>query len=75
MRSTTLTPLLLASAYAHSLPELSITKRDRHTNGATNLLRRAVGTHQIEKRQGTLTTNIFNVMSWSLGGAYYANGT
>ena len=73
MRSTTLTPLLLASASA--LPELSISKRDKHNNGRTNVFARAVEAHNFEKRQtdDTVSTNIFNVLSWSAGGAYYTN--
>lgn len=73
MKSTTLTPLLLASASA--LPELTIQKRDKHTNGRTNVFARAVQAHNFEKRQtdGTVSTNVFNVLSWSAGGAYYTN--
>ena len=70
MRSLTWTPLLLASAYA--LPEISIEKRDKHTNGQTNYFRRAIP-GRLDKRQRTVETNIFNVLSWSSGGAYYAN--
>ncbi|KAK4624521.1 putative aspartic-type endopeptidase OPSB [Fulvia fulva] len=74
MRSTTLTPLLLASASA--LPELSISKRDKHNNGRTNVFARAVEALTFEKRQdGTVSTNVFNVLSWSAGGAYYTNIT
>lgn len=74
MRSTTLTPLLLASASA--LPELSISKRDKHNNGRTNVFARAVEALTFEKRQdGTVSTNVFNVLSWSAGGAYYTNST
>lgn len=70
MRSLTLTPLLLASAYA--LPEIHIDKRDKHNNGATNYFARAIP-GRLRKRQDTVETNIFNVLSWSSGGAYYAN--
>ncbi|KAK4502549.1 hypothetical protein PRZ48_005974 [Zasmidium cellare] len=72
MRSLTLTPLLLASACA--LPEIHIEKRDKHNNGATNYFRRAIP-GRLDKRQSTVGTNIFNVLSWSSGGAYYANLT
>ncbi|EME85045.1 uncharacterized protein MYCFIDRAFT_88648 [Pseudocercospora fijiensis CIRAD86] len=75
MRSLSFTPALAASALAHNLPQLNIQKRDRHNGGATNLYRRSVAGH-VEKRQdGTVSTNIFDVLSWSNGGAYYANIT
>lgn len=71
MRSLALSPLLLASA--HALPELSIAKRDRHTNGKTDLFARSIP--QFERRQdGTVGTNVFDVLAWSSGGAYYTNG-
>lgn len=65
-----MTPLLAVSAAA--LPEIFVSKRDRHTNGATSHFARGVG---IDRRAGgTLTTNVYDVLSWSIGGAYYANG-
>jgi hypothetical protein len=71
MRSIALTPLLVVSAAA-ARPEIFISKRDRHTNGATSFFARSVS---LEKRAGgTLTTNLYDVLSWSEGGAYYANG-
>jgi hypothetical protein len=71
MRSFALTPLLVVSAAA-ALPEILVSKRDRHTNGATSNFARSAG---VEKRAGgTLTTNVYDVLSWSIGGAYYANG-
>jgi len=63
---------LLATTYA--LPEISISKRDRHTNGATDHYKRSVQGH-LQKRAGTVSTNVYDVLSWSLGGAYYANVT
>jgi len=72
MRSLALTPLLVVSAAA-ALPEILVSKRDRHTNGATSNFARSIG---IERRGGgTLTTNVYDVLSWSSGGAYYANVT
>jgi hypothetical protein len=78
MRSlTAITPLLLASTHAHAhvpaLPQLSISKRDRHTGGATNHFARSIPLDLLQKRQDTVGSNIFNVLSWSTGGAYYAN--
>lgn len=67
MKSAFLAPLLAAGV--HSLPELFISKRDVHghaTNVARGLLRRA---------DGTVTTNVFDIASYSTGGAYYANCT
>ena len=74
MRSLAFAPLLLASAGAasHGLPEVAISKRDKHNGGATNIYRRSIPAH-IEKRQGTVSTNIFDLLAWSNGGAYYAN--
>jgi hypothetical protein len=71
MKSLALTPLLIVSAAA-ILPEISVSKRDRHTDGATaNFARSAL----LERRAGgTVGTNVFDVLSWSYGGAYYANG-
>jgi hypothetical protein len=70
MKSFALTPLLAASAAA-ALPEIFVSKRDRHTNGATSNFARSVG---IDRRAGTVGTNVYDVLSWSTGGAYYANG-
>jgi hypothetical protein len=71
MKSLALTSFLIASAAA-ILPEISIRKGDRHTNGATaNFARGAM----IERRSGGLVgTNPFDVLSWSSAGAYYVNG-
>jgi len=71
MKSLAVTSLLAVSAAA--LPELSISKRDKHNNGATANLARSVG---IEARAaGTLSTNTFDVLSWVNGGAYFVNVT
>lgn len=62
--------LLLSSAVAvHALPEVAITKR-RHAD---------VNPARLSKRQngdsgGTVDTNTYDVLTWSTGGAYYANG-
>ncbi|KAI5356986.1 Putative aspartic peptidase A1 family, aspartic peptidase, active [Septoria linicola] len=75
MRAPELAPLLLASAQA--LPELDIVKRDRHTGGRTDLFARSIpAPPNLTRRQdGTVGTNIFDVLAWSDGGAYYANLT
>ncbi|KAK5112865.1 hypothetical protein LTR85_011092 [Meristemomyces frigidus] len=60
-------PLLLAAS-VHALPELSISKRDAKlatSNVARGLVRRA----------GTVTTNVYDILTYSTGGAYYANVT
>lgn len=76
MRSLPVLSLLLASSTS-ALPELSISKRDRHTGGQTDLSARGVpALSRLRQRQdGTLETNIFDVLAWSSGGAYYANLT
>ncbi|SMR49739.1 unnamed protein product [Zymoseptoria tritici ST99CH_3D1] len=69
MRSRPIVSLLAASS-AYALPELSLSKRDRHNNGATTHYARSVG---LNKRADTVSSNIFDVESWSFGGAYYTN--
>jgi len=59
--------LLLAASTASALPELAITKRD------ANLKASGVG-RGLVKRGGTVETNVYDVLAWSSGGAYYANG-
>ena len=49
------------------MPELSVVKRDANL-AASHVARGLV------KRAGTVTTNVFDVLTWSSGGAYYANG-
>jgi hypothetical protein len=53
-------PLLASAAFA--LPEILIAKKHKH--GAKPVLR---------KRQGTVETNVFDIITYSTGGAYYAN--
>ncbi|KAK4539508.1 hypothetical protein LTR36_010853 [Oleoguttula mirabilis] len=60
-------PLLLAAS-AHALPELSISKRDAKL-ATSNVARGLV------KRGGTVGTNVFDILTYSTGGAYYANVT
>jgi hypothetical protein len=72
MRSTS--TLLLAATTAtavHALPELSISKRD------AQLQRSAVAKGVLKRDSnsgGTVETNVYDVLTWSTGGAYYANG-
>ncbi|CAK1359888.1 Candidapepsin-7 [Cercospora beticola] len=75
MRSLAALPLLLTSTSA--LPELSISKRDRHTGGQTDLSARGVPARSrlTPRQDGFIETNIFDVLAWSSGGAYYANLT
>jgi len=61
--------LSLSSAVVHALPEVAITKH-RHAD---------VNPDRLNKRQnsdsgGTVETNTYDVLTWSTGGAYYANG-
>lgn len=61
--------LLLASGVlAHSLPEISVHKRDKHTHGRTNDVARGM-----VRRAGTLETTVFSGVGFVSGGAYYAN--
>jgi len=72
--SYTLAQLLLLSSAVHALPELAITKK-RHADVNLARLRKRQnegntgGTHG-----GTVGTNVYDVLTWSTGGAYYANG-
>lgn len=64
-----LSPLLFLASTAQALPEVAITK---HRHADFNPAR-------LQKRQdsdtgGTVETNTYDVLTWSTGGAYYANG-
>lgn len=75
--------LLTASSLVSALPEITISKRDRHSNGATqNVARGLLTSRGLTKRQSsggsggsTVITNVYDVDTWSLGGAYYGNVT
>jgi DTW domain-containing protein YfiP len=71
MRTTTAqaAQLLLFSGAVHALPEVSITKH-RHADVNPARLRR----RQTGDTGGTVETNTYDVLTWSTGGAYYANG-
>lgn len=65
MRSTQLAcELLLLASTTYALPELQIAKRHKH--GARPIL---------QKRQSAIGTNVYDVLTWTTGGAYYANIT
>ncbi|KAK1078854.1 hypothetical protein LTR33_006883 [Friedmanniomyces endolithicus] len=69
MRTTTPSLALLATT-AHALPELFIAKRDAALQAsplARGLVKRQSG--------GTVETNVFDILTYSDGGAYYANVT
>lgn len=61
--------LLLFSSIAHALPEIAITKHRHADVNPARLKRRQNG-----DSGGTVETNTFDVLTWSTGGAYYANG-
>ncbi|TKA71716.1 hypothetical protein B0A55_10833 [Friedmanniomyces simplex] len=70
MRTATPSSLALLATAAHALPELLITKRDadlRTSPVARGLLKRQGG--------GTVETNVYDILTYSSGGAYYANVT
>jgi hypothetical protein len=67
MRASVTSSLLLLNTAVHGLPEIAIAKH-RHADFNPARLR---------KRQddgGTVETNTYDVLTWSTGGAYYANG-
>jgi hypothetical protein len=62
--------LLLSSAAAvHALPEVAITKHRHADVNPAKLSRRQTGDNG-----GTVETDTYDVLTWSTGGAYYANG-
>lgn len=68
--STLLTAAVTVATTVSALPEVAITKRDEE-------LKASERARWVEKRadgDGTLETNVFDVATWSTGGAYYANG-
>jgi len=73
MRTTTTQAahlLLLSSAAAvHALPEVAITKHRHADFNPARLSKRQNG-----DSGGTVSTNTYDVLTWSTGGAYYANG-
>ncbi|KAI7370714.1 hypothetical protein KC354_g1069 [Hortaea werneckii] len=73
-RRTTAVLLTAAAAAAttvSALPEIPITKRD----GELKASERARGVEKRADGNGTVETNVFDVRTWSTGGAYYANVT
>ena len=60
--------LLFSATYA--LPEILITKRD-----AKRFVKSPDISDLIKREGGTVGTNVFEVLTWNFGGAYYANGT
>ncbi|KAI7205546.1 hypothetical protein KC316_g187 [Hortaea werneckii] len=69
------TGILLAAAATtttvSALPEIAITKRE----GELKASERAHGVVKRADGDGTVETNVFDVATWSTGGAYYANVT
>ena len=66
---------LLLAAYVYALPEAPLTKkrnRDRaHDDPTAKLMRRdALGRRQDDDG---VTTNVYDIITYSAGGAYYAN--
>jgi hypothetical protein len=59
-----LTTALLFGAATAALPELAISK---HKSVGLNPAR-------LRRRAGTVGTDVYDVLTWSSGGAYYANG-
>ena len=58
-----------SSAAVLALPEVAITKH-RHADFNPALLSK----RQNDDSGGTVETNTYDVLTWSTGGAYYANG-
>ncbi len=62
MRSTLVACELLLASAAVALPEISIAKRRKH--GALPVMK---------KRQNAVGTTVYDIVTYSTGGAYYAN--
>lgn len=69
MKVSTIQALLSCAATAHALPEIAIAKH-RHADVNPARLKR----RQDSDTGGTVETNVYDVLTWSTGGAYYANG-
>lgn len=71
MRSSLPVELLLLATSVRALPEIGLKKRDRHNGGKTADV--ADGMVKVKRQDDTLDTNIFNIITYTTGGAYYAN--
>ena len=72
--SYNLAQLLLASTAVHALPEIAIAKRRHADVNAARLRKRQTEGNGGSTHGGTVGTNVYDVLTWSTGGAYYANG-
>ena len=72
--SYSLAQLLLVSSAVHALPELAISKKRHADVNAARLTRRQNNGNTGGTHGGTVGTNVYDVLTWSTGGAYYANG-
>ena len=70
MRTSIPVQLFLLATCVYGLPEIAIQRRDRHNHGDTADVARGV----VKRQEGTLETNVFNIITYTTGGAYYANG-
>lgn len=64
------THFLLVCGVTYGLPEIAIVKH-RHADVNPARLKRRQNT---DENGGTVETNTYDVLTWSTGGAYYANG-
>lgn len=64
MMKTYLAAEILLATATYALPELSIAKRHKHGARPVHV-----------KRQGTVGTTVYDIITYSTGGAYYANST
>jgi len=73
MRSSAFTVGVLLASFAYALPEISLNKKSNHdaNDDLAKLLRRAL----LDRRQDEdgVTTNVYDIITYSAGGAYYAN--
>ncbi|KAK3723628.1 hypothetical protein LTR37_001509 [Vermiconidia calcicola] len=70
MKPTLITCELLLATAALALPEIRIGKKHKHKNSPA---RPVYGKRQVT--DGTLDTTVYDIITYSIGGAYYANLT
>jgi len=72
MLSSAFTAGALLASFAYALPEISLNKKSNHgaNDDLAKLLRRALDRRQDEDG---VTTNVYDIITYSAGGAYYAN--
>lgn len=66
---------LLLAAYVYALPEISVEKRRNRERSQDDDTPRLMSRDALGRRQDQdgVTTNVYDIITYSAGGAYYAN--